>query len=94
VAASTGDIINDLSGPFGHASIAAGAGPAGTLDYFWGTGTQGQAVTGMGVTIGLGGGASSAIQVTETVIAGQVNIPSLLGGGGAGPDVPVLGGQK
>jgi hypothetical protein len=58
--------ICDLTGPFGNASIGGGAGPHGAGDYFWGTGRDGNAISGVGATFGAGVGAGGSVTGTFT----------------------------
>jgi RHS repeat-associated protein len=53
---SNGDTICDLEGVSSNAGLNAGFGFGGTVDTFGGSGTRGQAVGGVGVTLGGGAG--------------------------------------
>jgi RHS repeat-associated protein len=59
--------ITDLNGPFAALSATGGDGAIGSADYFHGPSPHGQ-VTGVGGTVGLGGGAFSSQQLTNTLV--------------------------
>ncbi len=77
-AGSNAQNISDLSGPFINGSFGGGDGVAGTGDFFNGPSDDGN-VTGVGATLGIGGGASSSAQITKTYICPFFNLNSLFG---------------
>lgn len=64
--ASTGDCIQDISGPFGNTSAGLGAGLHGSVEGFSGPGSQGQTVAGGGFTIGAGAGGGWSVGGSQT----------------------------
>jgi RHS repeat-associated protein len=68
---SNAPTIYDLQGQFNNGSVTAGAGFAGSVDYFSGNVPATNApILGAGTTIGFGAGASASITVTSTQICG------------------------
>ena len=65
-ATSSGDRIQDISGPFANSSASFGAGLSGSVDAFSGPGSQGQTVAGGGFTIGIGAGGGWSVGGTQT----------------------------
>jgi RHS repeat-associated protein len=67
-AASTGDTIYDLAGPFLEVGAGAAEGEAAGAHTFIGRGRNGQIVTGLGVTVGGGGGGGFYGGISHTTI--------------------------
>ena len=68
-AASNGNQVCALGGPFVNVSGTGGAVLAGTFDYFEGSGdAPGGLVQGGGGTVGVGGGGAASVQVTRTKV--------------------------
>ena len=67
---SNANTIYDLKGAFANASLNAGAGYGGSIDYFTGTTDSGQTVYGGGVTFGPSAGASATFSTTWTQVCG------------------------
>ncbi|MFA6012230.1 MAG: polymorphic toxin-type HINT domain-containing protein [Desulfobacteraceae bacterium] len=65
---SSGECIDDMSGPFANASASLGAGLSGSLDAFSGPGSQGQTVIGEGFTLGVGAGGGWSLGGSQTWI--------------------------
>jgi RHS repeat-associated protein len=69
VSVSNGNSICALGGPFVNMSGTAGYELAGTADYFAGDGdAPGGFVQGGGFTLGVGGGGSASVQITNTYV--------------------------
>lgn len=65
---SNANTICDLAGPFRNLSLGGGWGPDATGDAFWGQGTQGQLVSGAGISLGGGLGADAFSGETNTTL--------------------------
>ncbi len=66
IAGSDGDTVCDIAGPFKNVSVGGAVGEGGSIDGFWGPGSQGQDVHGGGITVGGGAGASGFSGQTNT----------------------------
>jgi len=68
LAASNADIICQLAGPFNNVSLGGGWWPDATGDAFWGQNANGHTVTGAGLTLGAGLGATGSVGRTNTTL--------------------------
>ena len=66
--ASNADTICQLAGPFNNVSLGGGWGPDATGDGFWGQNANGKTVTGAGLTLGAGLGATGSVGRTDTML--------------------------
>jgi hypothetical protein len=64
----------DLEGPFTTTSLGAGVGTSLTFEQFGGLGTEKQAVTGAGLTFGVGLGVGGGMNQGPTHVGPAVNL--------------------